>query len=137
MAILIFLFIIYKLKEARKYLPTINIASSFREQLTQRKLLMQHQKDLLNSVPYWYVLPPFIMNVIFIFGLGDPEAYKWSTWLAEALPNSLKEKIFTITFLGVFYSFVIWLNKRAVKRELQPVIDHIEEVQKQLENGVG
>jgi len=38
-----------------------------------------------------------------------------------------------IVLLAAFYAFVVWLNKRAVKKTLNPLIADIQRIQDQLE----
>ena len=104
---------------------------SFKEQLQNRKTYLKKQKKLLDTVLYWYVLPPFIFNIVMIFGVGDVSGY--DHWAVELLPDLLREKIMTTVFLLAFFGYVVWLNKQAAKKEYQPVIDEIERMQKQLE----
>jgi hypothetical protein len=132
LAIAIFCYIIYKLRSVRKQMPVPNMSLSFREQLAHQKEYMIKQKKLLDQVLYWYVLPPYLMNIVFIFGLGDPEAYNWSSNLIAYLPIAFIEKIRIIIFLTIFYGWIVWLNRRAARKAFPPVIAEIERVQQQL-----
>ena len=132
LAIAIFCYIIYKLRSVRKQMPIPNMSLSFREQLEHRKEYILKQKKLLDQALYWYVLPPYLMNILFIIGLGDPEAYNWSSNLVEYLPFLFIEKLRLIIFLTIFYAWIVWLNRRAAKKAFPPVIADIEKVQRQL-----
>ena len=47
--------------------------------------MMLQQSSLLDSALYWYAIPPFIMNFIFILGLENPIDYNWTNSVAESL----------------------------------------------------
>ncbi len=134
LAVLIFIFIIYKLRRARKELVAVNMTSSFREQLQEQKIFFKNQQQLLQSVLWWYLLPPFVMNIIFIVGIGDPAAYDWSPALLDLLPITPREKVGTLVSVAVFYGFVYWLNRRSAKSVYPPVIQELERVQAQLDD---
>ena len=129
-----FVYVIYKLRSVRKKSSSdhLNMSLSFREQLQQQKIFMTQQKNLLNSVLYWYVLPPFLMNILFIIGLGDPAIYNWEPMLIDLIPIQLHEKIRTIIILMIFYGYIVWLNRRAARIRYQPMIEDIERAQQQL-----
>lgn len=134
LAVLIFIFIIYKLRRTRKQMVAVNMASSFREQLQQQKIFFKNQQQLLQSVLWWYLLPPFVMNIIFIIGIGDPAAYDWSPALLDLLPITPREKIGSLVALALFYGFVYLLNQRSAKSVYPPVIQELERVQAQLDD---
>jgi Ca2+/Na+ antiporter len=129
-----FAYVIYKFRAAKKHKSPANFSLSFREQLKQQKGNMIRQARLLDTVLYWYLLPPFILNVIFIMGLGSPTDFNWSNSIAnQLLPLSMMSKIAYLLFVAVLYAGILWLNKRAVKKEINPVIKDIERVLEQLE----
>jgi uncharacterized membrane protein len=41
-------------------------------------------------------------------------------------------KIFTLIGLAFFYAFIIWVNKRAVRKDLKPLLQDIETIQKEV-----
>ncbi len=127
------IYIIYKLRSNRKNKIAPNVVSTFREQLIAQKTFLKKQAEMLNSVLYWYVLPPFLTILLFIVGLGDPEAHNWSSKLTEILPMTMKSKIIFIVFMTLFNIFVVWLNKRAVAKTLTPLIERVERAQLQLD----
>ena len=129
-----FVYVIYKLRNVKKHKLPINLSLSFREQLENQKNYMLQEAKLLDTVLYWYVLPPFVINVIFIMGLGEPIDLGWTHKLTEVLPFTLKSKLTVLAFIAVFYAFIVWLNKRAVKKEFNPFIEKINHVLEQLKN---
>ena len=130
-----FAYVIYRFRAARKQKHPSNLSSTFREQLQNQKEYLLQQARLLDTVFYWYLLPPFIINVLFVIGLGDPKDYGWSNIIANnLLPISLFSKIGYLLFIAVLYAGILWLNKRTVKKDLKPVINDIERVLQQLES---
>jgi hypothetical protein len=130
-----FAYVIYRFRSAKKQKLSPNLSLTFREQLENQKSNMLQQARLLDTVFYWYLLPPFIMNILFVLGLGDPNEYDWSNTIAnELLPIPPINKIIYLIFIAVLYAGILWLNKRAVKKDIKPVIKEIERVQLQLES---
>ena len=135
LGIIWFVFVIYKLKRSQKHKTNSDLSNSLKEQIKVQKIHLYEQKKLLNSVVYWYALPPFIMNVLFVIGLGDPADYEWTNYIADnILPLSTKMKIITLGGLFLFNAFIIWINKQAVKKDINPLIKEIERVEQQLKN---
>lgn len=129
-----FIYLIFKLKNNKKIKLPIDMTAAFNDQLERQRKNMVQEAKLIDSVLYWYVLPPFIMNIIFVLGIGDPLKYNWSTWAANVLPVTTNDKITVIAFIALFNVFVVWLNKRAVKKSINPIIKEIENVQSQLQS---
>jgi hypothetical protein len=129
-----FCFVIYKFKNSQKKKLAEDLTLSFREQLKNEKAYMSQQARLLDTAACWYSIPPFIINILFVMGLGNPVKYGWSNIIVDkVLPLSPNIKIFILVGLAIFYGFTIWINKRAVKKNLKPVIKEIERIQHQLE----
>ncbi|MBO3696821.1 hypothetical protein [Roseivirga sp. E12] len=129
-----FVYLVYKLRNNRSLKRPIDLTQSFRQQLENQRQNMEQEAKLLNSVLYWYVLPPFIANVVFILGIGDPSISNWESGLLEYLPVTMESKLRMIGFIALFNVLIVWINKRAVKKTLKPIIDDIDRLQKQLEN---
>lgn len=134
LGVFIFIFIIYKLKSAQKNKVVVDMAASFKEQLQQEKSFLTKQRNLLKSVLWWYILPPFIMNIIFVLGLGDPAIYNWTPELIELVPWTDREKVTTLISVALLYSFVYWINRKAARTVYTPVIEDIEKIEQQLAN---
>lgn len=133
MSIIWFAFIIIKFRKSKTQNIKSQLDLSIKGQLSHQKHAMQYQADLLNSVAYWYAIPPFIINCVFLYGLGNPADYNWTNNLAEMfLPLTLSLKTVTIIGLAFFYGFIIWLSKRAADKELKPLLKKIETIQSQL-----
>lgn len=129
-----FVYVIYRLKNIQKHKLPTDLTLSLRDQLENQKENMLQQARLLDTVLYWYVLPPFLMNILFVVGLGDPAEYGWSHLFAKVLPLSINMKIITLVGIALFNLFTLWINKRAVKKEIKPVIKEIERVINELES---
>ncbi|MEQ9404912.1 MAG: hypothetical protein RIM99_15075 [Cyclobacteriaceae bacterium] len=136
LAVFWFGYVIYKLRNVQKKKANVDMSQSFSDQLKSQRDHMKDQEKLLSTVLYWYIIPPFVVNIIFFMGLGDPADYNWSNAIVDQLlPMTLVEKWRTLGFVAVFYALIVWMNKRAVKKTLKPVISQIENVQQQLESG--
>jgi hypothetical protein len=135
LSIIWFVFVIFKFRKSKIQNTKSNLHLSLTEQLEQQKVTMKLQLDLLDSATYWYTIPPFIINLIFIFGLENPSDYNWTNSIAEnILPLSMNLKIGTIIGLAMFYALTFWLNKRAIIREIKPLLNNIKTVEQQIEN---
>lgn len=127
------IYVIFKLRNVQKKKRTKDLSLSFSEQLVSQKTQMTQQAKLLDTVLYWYLLPPYIGNIIFIFGLSDPTEYGWSNILLDQLlPLPLPYKIGYLIFGAVTSGVILWLNKSVVKKTLKPLINDTEEVLLQL-----
>lgn len=128
-------YLIFKLRNVKKHKLTINPILSFREQLANQKAYLFQEARLIDTVLYWYLLPPLVANIILVLGLGDPVEYGWSNTLAnEILPVPLIAKIIYLIFCAVLYAGILWINKRTLNNTYKPILKDIERVQYQLES---
>lgn len=128
-------YLIFKLRDVKEHKLSIDPALSFREQLANQKAYILQQARLIDTVLYWYLLPPLVAHAILVLGLGDPVEYGWANIIVnEILPIPLIYKIVYLVFCAVLYAGILWINKRAVRRTYQPIIKEIERVQQQLES---
>lgn len=135
LSILWFVYVIYKFRKSNQQNAPEKLSVPLIAQLANKKQLLQQQVKLLNSAAYWYAGASFITNFIFIYGLKNPVDYNWSNQLAEMLlPLTITAKIGTLIGLFFFYVFIAWANKRAVKKELQPLLKNISVIQAQLKH---
>ena len=133
-AIAWFGYVIYRLRRASR-LREPDVSLPMRDQLQQRKAYLQTQAHLLHSALYWYVLPPFVMNVIFFAGIGDPST--WDSPVASVLPETLGSKIFILSCLAVFYGYLAWMNRKAAKTYYPPLIADLDRVAQGLQEDPG
>ena len=134
-SIIWFVFVIYKFRKSRKQNTTNDLSLSITDQLAHQEVAMQQQAVLLVSSAYWYAIPPFIINFIFIVGLENPIDYHWTNSLAEnLLPLTINFKIVMLIGLALLYAFIIWINKRVVTKNINPLLKSIKTMQQQLNN---
>jgi len=135
LSIIWFLFVIFKFRESKRQNVKTDLSLTIAEQLEHQKGFMQWQANLLDSIAYWYTIPPYIINFVFIVGLGDPSEYNWTNRIAESvLPLSTNIKIGTLIGLTFFYAFIIWINKRAVVKEINPLLKSLNSMLQQFKN---
>ena len=135
LAIVWFVFVIVKFRKSKLQNIKTDFSLTIAEQLNNQKKMMLQQSDLLDSALYWYAIPPFIMNFIFILGLENPINYNWTNSVAESLlPLTSNFKIIILTGLALFYAFIFWINKRALYNHVKPTIESIEKMQQQIKN---
>jgi len=133
LSILWFVFVIYKFRKSKLQNASENLSLPLKEQLIHKKQLLQQQVKLLDSAAYWYAGPSFITNFIFIIGLGNPTDYNWSNQLAESLlPLTVNAKTITLIGLAFFHLFIIWINKMAARKGVQPILKSIDAIQQQI-----
>ena len=135
LAIAWFVFVIVKFRKSKLQNIKTDFSLTIAEQLNNQKTMMLQQSKLLNSALYWYAIPPFIMNFIFILGLENPIDYNWTNSVAESLlPLTFNFKIATLIGLALFYAFTYWINKRALNKDVKPTLASIEKMQQQIKN---
>ncbi len=134
LAIVWFVYVIYRLKQVKQHKKNIDVSESYLSQLKSQKTYLKQEAQLLNNVLYWYVLPPFLMNVLFVMGLGSPADLTESSRFLDFLPFEFYEKLRFLLLIAVFSVFVVWMNKRAVKKNFIPLIAKIERLEAELEN---
>lgn len=109
-------FVIYKLRSIKKSKP-MNLDLSFRKYLVEQRSYLKRQMNLLDNVLYWYILPPFVLSILF-----------WLGFPLEPIVFISKVGFFLLVSIGVLY-----LNKRAVKKQFKPLIKHLDETISNLE----
>jgi hypothetical protein len=135
LSIIWFVFVIYKSKKSKAQNTKNDLSLSMTDQLSSQERAMKQQASFLNSAAYWYAAPSFIINFIFVLGLGNPSDYNWTNSIAEnLLPLTFNFKIVLLAGLALFYTFTVWLNKRAVNKDVKPILESIKTMQQQLKN---
>lgn len=128
-----FVFVIVKFRKSKLQNAETDFSLTMAEQLSNQKTIMSQQSSLLDSALYWYAIPPFILNFIFILGLENPIDYNWTNRFAESLlPLTSNFKILALIGLALFYAFTFWVNKRALNKDVKPTIKSIEQMQQQI-----
>jgi len=104
------LLVIYQLKAVKKH-KVVNNSVDVGESLRHQRLYYAKERDLLNSVLYWYILPPAVLQIV----------------LYVTFVTSTGKLAFFIG-LVVMVSVVIYiLNKQAVKKDLDPMIRKLDD----------
>lgn len=124
--ILYCLFVIYKLLKAKRKKPTENC--SYLEYLKQSKHHLERQKNLLDNVSYWYILPALIGALIMLTGMSDLVN---KTWQEIIRIKRLWKVLPAMAFITVFIHL---LNKWSVKKQIVPRINRVEELIRLMED---
>lgn len=143
LSVLWFVYLIVKLRNNKHKNSEGDLTSTLGDQLENQKTYMIKEAYLSETVLYWYVLPAFFANVLFIVGFGDPVSYDWSPLIIEKLaeldllywlPISLIMKGVYLTTIILFNVFVVWINKRVATKSFAPIIKEIQHMQDQLKS---
>jgi hypothetical protein len=106
-------YVIFRLRSAKKHKPGA-YTESYRDYLHKTRKYLDIQKQMVDNVLYWYILPCALLSMLFVMGPG----------IAGRLPVIL---YMGVVLTGVSYGIYI-LNKRAVKREFLPKLRKIDEL---------
>ena len=137
LAIVWFIFVLIKFRKSSLKNTKADLSLTVARQLEHQRVLMIKQADLMDSALFWYAIPPFIMNFLFIIGLEDPMEYNWNNSLAQSyLPLDNQVKMITLIGLALLYIFIFWRNKKALNKTVKPVIESIEEMQEQINKDI-
>jgi len=94
----------------RKY-KVQDLSLLLRDYLIQYKHYLTKEMTLLNNVVYWYLLPSAVGLLLFFYGIR---------------PDVIKTlQLFSIV-LVVFF-IIYYLNKKAVKEDIEPLLQKLEE----------
>ena len=108
------IFVILRLRKAKKNKPGA-LTESYLDYLYKTRDYFEVQKQMIDSVLYWYILPAWTIVTMFVAGfIGVPGKLKWMIQ-TETLN----------TIIGVIAYF---LNKRAVKKQFMPRLTKIDEL---------
>jgi hypothetical protein len=111
------LMVIYKLKQVKKYKVT-DMNLDFKESIRQQIIYYSKQRDLLNTVWLWYLLPPAILSMLHI------------TFLEMRIEKLIIPGVFIIILYGATYA----LNKLAVRKQLNPLINKLDNIISEIKN---
>lgn len=103
-------FVIYKLRSVKRYKKD-NFSGSLKEQLQQMRIYVQKERNLLDTVLYWYLLPAAFPILLF-FG--------------STVGVGLKLVIYGLVLVAVFTG-IYFMNKNAVKQNFDPVLEQLDE----------
>lgn len=119
-------YVIYRLKNIKKnHLTQMDV--SVEESLKMQLVYLTKQAHLLNSVFYWYLLPPFLLNVVFVLGLDvGPEG------TLTISGSSLVMRLVMISLIGLMFWYIYKMNRSAVVTNYVPAIAKIEKALEEL-----
>lgn len=102
--------IIYLLRNVRKH-QVQDLSLSLHDYLVQYKRYLLKEMLLLNNIVYWYLLPAAVGLLLFFYGIR---------------PDIIKTLQLFIGVLVVFF-IIYYLNKKAVKEDIKPLLQKLEE----------
>lgn len=101
--------VIFMLKNVKKY-KVENYSLPIKEYLNNHRKYLIKERNLIDNILYWYLLPPSICAIIFFIGL-DLESTRFIINLIVILAINI---------------FIYLLNKRAVKKDFDPIIKKLD-----------
>ena len=111
------IFIVYKLKHVQKIKQPADLKLSMKEQLKESLIYITQEKNLLDTILYWYLLPLSLGMMVLTIGLI----------------KDLERLLLEILGLVALNIVVYLLNKRTVKKKFLPLIDNISSSINELE----
>jgi hypothetical protein len=113
------IYIIIRLRNAKKHKPGA-FTETYLEYLYKTREYIKVQKQMIDNILYWYILPCWAIVSLFLAGF-------------IGVPGKLRDIIQTEA-LGIFLSVVFYfLNKGAVKKQLIPRLEKIDDLIKAME----
>ena len=107
------LYILIRLRKAKKHKPGA-FTETYLQYLHKTKDYLLIQKQLLDSIMYWYILPGMTLTMLFFMGFG----------VVGRSVQIIKYALGNVALAIATY----FLNKRAVKREFIPRLAKIDEL---------
>lgn len=113
------IYVVIRLIKTKKSKPSA-FTESYLEYLYKTREYLNVQKQLLDTVLYWYILPCIALMFLFLMGfIGIPEKVTY---------------IIITGTSGVALGIIVYfLNKRAVRKSFLPRLEKVEELLKVLE----
>lgn len=116
------IYVFIRLRNAKKQKPAA-LNETYLQYLYKTRDYLKIQKDLIDSVLSWYILPSMILVFLFVLGPGVDD--RW--------PKIIKAGL-GITGMG---AAIYYLNKRAVKRQFIPRLEKVEALIRTMEKENG
>jgi hypothetical protein len=112
-------YVFFRLRNAKKHKPGA-FTETYIEYLYKTRAYLQIQKQLMDSVVYWYILPGMLLVILFLMGfIGIPG--KARGIMKVSIANAL---LAVVTY---------FLNKRSVKRQIMPRLEKVDQLIKVME----
>jgi hypothetical protein len=108
---------IYKFKRLKKYKVT-DMNLDFKESIRRQRIYYSKQRDLLNAVWYWPLLPVAVLLMLFYI----------------ALEMSVEKLIIQGVIITILYGVIYALNKLAVRKQLNPLISKLDNIISEINN---
>jgi hypothetical protein len=112
------IYIGFKLRDAKKKKPSA-FSETYLDYLHKTREYLLVQKQMLDSVIYWYILPGISLTMLFFLGFG----------ITGRIKSIVNFALGNIALAVATY----YINKRAVKTELAPRLKKINELIRLLE----
>ena len=105
------IYIVMRLRNAKKYKPGA-FTETYLEYLYKTREYLLIQKQMMDNIIYWYILPGMTLTMLFTLGFGVEGRFK----------PIMKMAVFNVVLAIATY----FLNKRAVKKQLIPRLEKID-----------
>lgn len=110
------IYIPYKLVSAKKVAPVKN--NNVKTFLETERLKVQQQKQLLESIVWWYIAPITVSIVLITLGSRVNDA---------GIPQINEQLGYYYGFLTLLIVGIYLLNKQAAKKKFEPLLKNIEQ----------
>jgi len=116
-------YLILRLRKAKKSRPGSRFTGSYLEYLRKSKELILNQKQLMDTVLYWAIIPFVVLTSMFFIGLMERPGV------------TLTRTIVQCGGAFVLSLIVYVLNKWAVKQQIMPRLEKVNELIEAMEQG--
>ena len=110
------MYIPYRLISAKKV--EAKKSGSVKDFLIQEKQKIQHQKQMLESIAWWYLAPLTVAILLISLGANVNE---------QGIPQISPDMYWYYACVGLFMVGVYFLNKRAAQNKFGPLLKNIEQ----------
>jgi len=107
------IYIAIKLRNTKKQKPSA-FTETYLDYLYKTREYLLIQKQMMDNIMYWYILPGMTLTMLFVMGFG----------VTDRLKPILKMALLNVGLAIATY----YLNKRAIQKELVPRLTKIEEL---------
>lgn len=108
------IFVIFRIRQAKKHKPGA-FTDNYLQYLQKTRDYLVVQKEMVDNVLYWYILPAMILMIMFVLGPGITP---------DRIPKLISTGIMTAVIGGAIY----YLNKMAVKKQFRPRLEKIDKL---------
>jgi tellurite resistance protein TehA-like permease len=120
--------LIYKILQTRANKIKTEYHENLISKLSAQKGYLLQEIKLINSVLYWYLLPPFIGQILMIIGINYHRNVDWESDIIRGIASAnLYVDMVFILFIVLMYYYIYLINKRSIKKDIKPIIENIDE----------